>query len=123
MAVVSSCQGCDQVRGLQDCRSSSSSAKAPWLSVLYLIWLHGLLPLFNQEHTGSAACPWAWGLAGGCIQPTIKAKWKRLTTVCIGACWLQVLWAVARVLGLQHNQVHVTCRRVGGGFGGKVRQS
>lgn len=32
----------------------------------------------------------------------------------------QVLWAVARLLQLQHNQVHVTCRRVGGGFGGKV---
>ncbi|WIA12062.1 hypothetical protein OEZ85_012139 [Tetradesmus obliquus] len=32
----------------------------------------------------------------------------------------QVLWAVARLLQLQHNQVHVTCRRVGGGFGGKA---
>jgi xanthine dehydrogenase molybdopterin-binding subunit B len=28
---------------------------------------------------------------------------------------------VARALGLQHTQVHVTCKRVGGGFGGKVR--
>jgi CO/xanthine dehydrogenase Mo-binding subunit len=34
---------------------------------------------------------------------------------------VQVLWGVARVLGLQHTQVHVTCKRVGGGFGGKVR--
>jgi hypothetical protein len=45
-----------------------------------------------------------------------------LTAACSWVCcrWLQVLWAVARVLQLQHNQVHVTCRRVGGGFGGKV---
>jgi xanthine dehydrogenase molybdopterin-binding subunit B len=33
----------------------------------------------------------------------------------------QVLWAVAEVLQLRHNQVHVSSRRVGGGFGGKVR--
>ena len=32
-------------------------------------------------------------------------------------------WAVARVLGLPHNRVNVTCRRLGGGFGGKSMRS
>ena len=34
-----------------------------------------------------------------------------------------VQWAVAQALGLQHNQVNVTCRRAGGGFGGKFSRS
>lgn len=33
----------------------------------------------------------------------------------------QVLWGVAGVLKLPHNQLHVRAVRVGGGFGGKVR--
>lgn len=34
-----------------------------------------------------------------------------------------VQWAVAQALGLQHNQVNVTCRRAGGGFGGKFSRA
>jgi hypothetical protein len=45
--------------------------------------------------------------------------WQAVLTT-MRVLWLQVLWGVARALGLQHTQVHVTCRRVGGGFGGKV---
>jgi xanthine dehydrogenase molybdopterin-binding subunit B len=40
-----------------------------------------------------------------------------------GVCFvLQVLYGVCRALKLRHNEVHVTSKRVGGGFGGKVRQ-
>jgi xanthine dehydrogenase molybdopterin-binding subunit B len=34
-----------------------------------------------------------------------------------------VQYAVAQVLGLPHNRVGVTCRRAGGGFGGKFTRS
>lgn len=34
----------------------------------------------------------------------------------------QLMYAICRALLLRHNQVHVSSRRVGGGFGGKVRQ-
>ena len=34
-----------------------------------------------------------------------------------------VQWAVAQVLALPHNRVNVTCRRAGGGFGGKFTRS
>ena len=34
-----------------------------------------------------------------------------------------VQWSVAQVLKLPHNRVNVTCRRMGGGFGGKGNRS
>jgi hypothetical protein len=34
---------------------------------------------------------------------------------------LQVMYSICRALQMRHNEVHVTSKRVGGGFGGKVR--
>jgi CO/xanthine dehydrogenase Mo-binding subunit len=44
-----------------------------------------------------------------------------LTASNTGCCVVQVMYGICRALVLRHNEVHVTSKRVGGGFGGKVR--
>lgn len=44
-----------------------------------------------------------------------------LCCVLLCCCPTQIMYGVCRALKLRHNEVHVTSKRVGGGFGGKVR--
>ncbi|BDA48926.1 probable indole-3-acetaldehyde oxidase [Coccomyxa sp. Obi] len=57
---------------------------------------------------------------------TAIAKWDEGGVIQVQAATQStdhVQWAVAQALGLQHNQVNVTCRRAGGGFGGKFSRA